>query len=102
MKKYMSYKELKKKFRDFEYDNAGDKHLTGYVLIDQNSFDKDYSEEERTYEVSSNNKAFLPNKGGYSIFAYCLGDDDYCRLEWYIEDERRGGTWKIEKCWMEE
>ena len=61
----MSYNELKKRFREAE--EKGKEHLKGYITFTSDSFTEPYSEESRTYVVSSNNKAFIPNMGGYSI-----------------------------------
>ena len=52
----MSYQEMTKRFREAE--NNRKEHLTGYVVFTEDSFDKPYSEESRTYVISSNNKAF--------------------------------------------
>ena len=62
----MSYGELTSKFRTVERKGE---HLLGYVVFTVDSFDKPYDELSRTYCVSSNNKAFQPNMGCYSIYA---------------------------------
>lgn len=49
----------------------------------------DYSLESRTYAFGSNNKAFIPGMGGYSIFAQNLDKTDFTRIEhvdWIVED----------------
>lgn len=98
----MSYQEMTKRFREAE-NNRGE-HLTGYVVFTEDSFDKPYSEESRTYVISSNNKAFQSGMGGYSIYASCLDGSDPCvRLDGYMSDEHGGENgWKIEKCYMKE
>ena len=52
--------------------------------------------------MSSDNKAFQPNKGGYSIFAVALdGSDASIRLERYMASEHGGPDgWQIERCYM--
>ena len=52
--------------------------------------------------MSSNNKAFQPNMGGYSIYAGALdGSDPMIRLEGYMQSEKGGKDgWKIERCYM--
>lgn len=98
----MSYGELKDRFRTAEREGKG--HLTGYIVFAQESFRKPYPPESRTYVLSSDNKAFQPNMGGYSIYASALdGSDDGVRLEQYMAEER-GGTdgWKVEKCYIKE
>lgn len=43
------------------------KKLDAFVTFTEDSFDKPYTKRERTYLLSSDNKAFRP-AGGYSIF----------------------------------
>lgn len=76
----------------------GDKHaLKCFVVVSQNSFNKPFTELERTYTFTSDNKYFIARMGGNSIFADCLdGKDEGVRLDWYI------GVWDFEKCWYEE
>ena len=54
--------------------------------------------------VSSDNKAFQPNMGGYSIFASSIdGSDPMVRLESYMAAEKGGKDgWKVERCYMRE
>ena len=94
------YAEMVKQFREAERN--GTEHLQGYVVITEDSFSESYSEVARTYVVSSNNKAFIPGMGGYSIYASSLdGTDPMVRLEGYLRDERGGENgWKIERCYM--
>lgn len=74
------------------------KEITGYIVFTKDSFNKEYTEESRTYKVSSDNKAFQPEKGGYSIFASCLDGTDPClRLDGYM---RGDNAWKIEYCYV--
>ena len=82
-------------------ERAG-QHLTGYIVFTKDSFTEEYSQESRTYAVSSNNKAFQSNMGGYSIFASAIdGSDPLVRLEQYMAVEHGGKDgWKIERCYM--
>ena len=94
----MTYGQLTSAFYEQE-SKMEDKHLLGHVVFTQDSFTKPYSEASRTYVISSDNKAFIPGMGGYSIYGACLDGTDPClRLEGYI----RGGDngWKIERCYM--
>ena len=61
---------------------------------------KEYPWSSRTYIVSSDNKAFQPNKGGYSIFGSCLDGSDPClRLEGLMAEEYGGKDgWAVEDC----
>ena len=95
----MTYQKMRSYFRAAERKNQ---HLTGYIVISQASFEETYSLESRTYVVSSDNKAYQPNMGGYSIFAVALdGSDNGVRLEQYLSTEYGGQDgWQIERCYM--
>lgn len=95
----MNYHDLKTLFREAEKNGQ---HLKGHIVFTADTFQKPYSEFERTYEVSSDNKAYRPNMGGYSIYGASLdGTDRNVRLEAYMTDERGGKDgWEIEKCFL--
>lgn len=95
----VEYRQLKEVFREAEKNG---KHLCGHLVFAQENFEKPYSEFERTYEISSDNKAFKPNMGGYSIYGSSLDGADVCvRLERYMSAERGGKDgWKLEKCYL--
>lgn len=96
----MSYAQLTDLFRTAERKG---KHMIGYVVFTEDSFDQPYPERSRTYELSSNNKAFQDGMGGYSIFASCLDGTDPClRLDGYMAAEKGGKDgWKIERCYTQ-
>ena len=96
----MSYGELAAQFRAQERSGTG-RHMLGYIVFTEDSFTEPYTEEQRTYVVSSNNKAFKPNMGGYSIYASSLdGVDKMVRLEAYMAAEHGGKDgWKVERCY---
>lgn len=98
-----TYEELTSIFRSIERDGKEQIHIVGYIVFTEDSFTKPYTEEERTYIVSSNNKAFQPNKGGYSIYANCIDGKDLCvRLERYMAKEKGGKDgWKVERCYID-
>ena len=92
----MSYTEMEKQF--CEAEKQGGEHATGYIVFSQENFEEPYTEEQRTYQVSSNNKAFQEGMGGYSIYGSCIDGSDPCvRLDGYMRGEN---PWKIEKCYM--
>lgn len=94
----LTYSELADRFRNAE--SEGKKHLTGYIVFSQESFNKPYDEKSRTYAVSSDNKAFKAGLGGYSIYGSCLDGSDPCvRLDGYMRGEN---AWKIDKCYLKE
>lgn len=97
----MEYKLLKQLLSQHESEYPKT-HLTACITFA--SFGpmnkKEYPWESRTYLFSSDNKAFQPNKGGYSIFGNCLdGTDQGVRLEQYIQEEHGGKDgWVVEDC----
>lgn len=95
----MTYQQMRGYFRAAERQNQ---HLTGYIVISQASFEKEYPLESRTYVVSSDNKAYQPKMSGFSIFAVALdGSDAGIRLERYMAVEHGGKDgWQIERCYM--
>ena len=97
----MNYSELKQIFRELKATSPRD-DLTAHIIFTEDSFRKPYSLLSRTYRISSDNKAFWPNMGGYSIFAEALdGTDRGVRLEQYMADEFGGKDgWKVERCYM--
>ena len=98
-----TYEELKQIFSAVELMGKEKIHVVGYIVFTEDSFDKPYTEEERTYIVRSNNKAFQPNKVGYSIYANSVdGKDMGVRLERYMAVEEGGADgWKVEKCYID-
>lgn len=96
----MNYAELKQIFQELKRTSPRE-NLTAHIIFTEDSFDESYPLLSRTYSFSSNNKAFLPNRGGYSIFASCLdGTDPWVRLEWYMAEEGNAGGWKVEDCYI--
>lgn len=97
----MTYEDMVSRFRGQERSSTG-RHMTGYIVFTEDSFDKSYPLESRTYEVSSSNKAFQPNMGGYSIYARSVdGTDPMVRLERYMAAVHGGKDgWKIERCYF--
>ncbi len=93
----LSYEDMTKVF--LHANNNGHKPVSGYIVFDQSSFHKPYSEESRTYCVSSDNKAYKSEMGGYSVFGSCLDGSDPCiRLDEYMRGPQ---AWKIERCYMD-
>ena len=67
--------------------------IIGIVVYKQENFKRQYSEKERSYLVSSDNKKFIPGQIGQSIFADCLdAKDTGVRLDWY--------NWKVDYCYI--
>ena len=97
---HMDYAHLKSIFQELKRTSSNE-DLTAHIIFTEDSFAKPYSLLSRTYRVSSDNKAFWPNMGGYSIFAYCLdGTDQGVRLDRYMEEEGNPSGWKVETCYI--
>ncbi len=97
----MTYPELKNTFRELNRNSPGE-DLTAHIVFTEDSFDRPYGLINRTYQISSDNKAFRPNSLGYSIFAWCLdpNSDQGIRLEQYMAEERNPGGWKVRECYV--
>ncbi len=96
---YITYQELTRRFREAEQQGE---HIKGYIVFTANSFPKPYTAFERTYVVSSDNKAFQSGQGGYSIYGSSLdGEDVGVRLDRLMADEYGGKNgFKIERCYV--
>ena len=115
MRERITYPELKKAMCDFNEKHGleskgNEKYIVGVVVFTADSFEKEYNETERSFRFTSDNKAFLPNMGGYSIFGGCLdGTDMGIRLEQYIDVEygaynkagRDKTGWHVEYAYIE-
>lgn len=78
---------------------GNEKRLYGVVVFTEDSFTKSFTEKERSYQFTSDNKAFLPNQMSNSIFADCLDEKDLgVRIDWYMHDEKM--PWKVEYCYL--
>ena len=97
----MNYSELKQIFRELKATSPRD-DLTAHIIFTEDGFATKYPLLSRTYRISSDNKAFWPNMGGYSIFGYCLDvtSDQGVRLDYYMAEERDINGWKVEDCYI--
>lgn len=92
---YMTYKEMVELFERINQHTLP--AVKGYVIFSEKSFDREYPEVSRTYEVSSANKAWRSDMNGSSVFGSCLDGTDPCvRIDKYI----REGLWIPEKCYI--
>ena len=81
----------------FEDENP----LYAVAVISADTFNKEFSLEERSYRFRSDNKAFLSDMIGNSIFANSLdGSDTGVRLDRYMNGDS-GWIWKIDYCYIE-
>lgn len=99
----MTWTELVKTMRNFNKENNVTSkgigpELNAVVVFTEDSFSKEYTEEERSYEISNQNKAFIADMISNSIFGNCLdGKDNGVRLDWYIYNEQ---GWKVDYCYL--
>lgn len=102
MKKF-TYEEFEKAMREFNSEHgivnqADKKILKGVIVFTKDSFDKEYSEVQRSYKTNNLQKAWLPHMISNSVFADCLdGSDNGVRLDWYMHDEK---PWKVDYCYL--
>lgn len=104
--KKLTYNEFCAKMREHN-SNVKDPYkeaINGVIVFTEDSFDKVYPLESRSYGVSSNNKAWIAGMGGYSIYGSALdGSDNGVRLEAYMWAEKGGENgWKVDYCYMVE
>ena len=97
----MNYSKLKQTFRELKATSPME-DLTAHIIFAEDSFATQYPLLSRPYRFDSDNKAFWPNMGGYSIFACCLDktSDQGVRLDWYMAEEGNHGGWKVEDCYI--
>ena len=93
----LTYREMANLFS--KANDRGHKPICGYIVFTEDSFEKQYPFESRTYAVSSNNKAYISGMGGYSIYGSSLdGSDVNVRLEMYMRGENH---WKVDYCYVD-
>lgn len=69
------------------------------IVFTEDSFDKEYSLDARSYKVSSDCKYFNPLMIGNSLFGDALdGTDDDVRLEYYMST--RINPWYVDYCYI--
>jgi len=91
--KKITWSEMERRF--LKHNKRKDNPIYAVVVFKKENWDVPYTEEERSYKVSSNNKAFKEGMISKSIFADCLdGKDLGVRLDWY--------DWEVEYCYMVE
>lgn len=99
----MNYKQLRDLLSGHE-STCPQTHLTAGITFSSFGPDnqKNYSWRSRTYLISSDNKAFQADKGGYSIFGSCLDGSDRClRLSNFMCEEHGGKDgWVVEDCFL--
>lgn len=77
---------------------SDNERLIAVVVFKQGSwFNAEYTEIQRSYRFVSDNKYFMSDMCGNSIYANCLdGSENGVRLDWYL------GKWEVDYCYIEE
>ena len=81
--------------------SKGDRNAvcTIVAVMTEDTWERKFSKVSRSYAFTNDNRAFLPNMIGSSIYSYCLdGTDDGVRLDWYVNH----GGWKVDYCYLKE
>lgn len=87
--------------RVMEKANEDNKKLTGVIVFTKGSFAQEYTEQERSYRVSSMAKYFRKGVLGSALPGDCLdGKDLGGRIDYYIK--AGSPRWKVEKAYIEE
>ena len=69
------------------------------IVFKPESFDKEYTLEERSYKISHNDNWFDGRKISFSLYGYCLdGKDNGVRLDWYMKNGK--DSWIIDYCYI--
>lgn len=90
----ISFKEMCDVFKKQNEVNDFEKEY-GVIVFTKESFDKEYSVIERSYQVLSKCKFFNNKMLGNSLMGDCLDGKDYnVRLECYLDD------WEIDYCYF--
>lgn len=101
--KKMTFEEVYDKFYKHNEEKgcsqfSDQERIVAVVVFKQGPwFNAEYTEQQRSYAFSSDNKYFIPGMGGNSIFADCLdGVERGVRLDWYL------GKWQVDYCYIKE
>lgn len=99
----MTYPELRDLFVEHNKTQLA-KPMSAYIVFaDSNWPDRHYPLRSRTYEVSSDNKAFRSRCCSISLFGSCLdGTDQMVRLDCYMKDFGNKGGWVVDHCYLKE
>lgn len=99
----LTWSEMCKKMYQFNTDHGytrkgNPESIEAVVVFTGEGMNRDdYTVEQRSYRFSSDNKYFLSDQIGNSIFADCLdGTEHGVRIDWYIHE------WEVDYCYIVE
>ena len=99
----LTYPELRDLFVERNKTRLAKPVSACIVFAESNWPDHHYPLRSRTYEVSSDNKAFRSSCCSTSLFGSCLdGTDQMVRLDWYMKDFGNKGGWVVDHCYLKE
>ena len=103
MRKEMTFQELRGYLCEYNRThNWAAEVISAVIVFTPDSFDKEYSEESRSYKIWNDNKTFR-NCISNSLFGYCLdGTDQGVRLDYYMEYYGNKPGWKVDYCYLVE
>ncbi len=97
----MTFRELDNLFREHNKEKGiirqfEDKHpLKAVIVFKSSNWEEQYSLEDRSYIIQSDNKYFISGMCGNSIFSKTLsGKDEGIRLDYYLNE------WEIEDIYL--
>ncbi|MEC2463454.1 hypothetical protein P9X10_00885 [Bacillus cereus] len=72
------------------------------IVFKQESFSKEFTENQRSYEINRDSHYFKPDSISGSLFGNCLdGTDDGVRLDIYMKRlPEEGKRWLVEYCYI--
>ncbi|PGF05032.1 hypothetical protein [Bacillus toyonensis] len=72
------------------------------VVFKPESFSREFTEEQRSYEIQRDSKYFNPMMGGNSLFGNCLdGTDNGVRLDIFMKLlPEEGRRWIVDYCYI--
>lgn len=98
----ITFEEMGRRMYSHNGEYGSHNPLKAVIVFTEDSFTVPYTEKERSYKVSSNNKYWLPGFCSNSIFGDCLdGTDPGVRLDRYMFPVE-GEGWKVEYCYFVE
>lgn len=97
----MTFEEVRDYFIEHnKTHNWATEVIKAVVVFTPDSFDREYSEESRSYKVNSDNKTFRDCCSN-SLYGSCLdGTDQFVRLDYYMNWYERENGWKVEYCYL--
>lgn len=101
--KHMTYPELRDLLTAHNESHLGEPVTACIVFAESNWPDRHYPVQSRTYEISSDNKAFRPSCCSTSLVGSCAdGTDQMVRLDWYMKDLGNKGGWEVDYCYLKD